>query len=194
MSTELTIKKGRGVPRDTDLAEAELAVDLDDGTLYSKLGDGSVHALNETPDADNYGHWKLQVDYGTPYQVTSGATANFEGTNGIKVTRTGDTIQIDGSELDLDEEADNYQYWRYKINGFSTTNVLSTQLVDFQSGNGISLERQGYGIKISSSVGGMVIQATEPSGDQLVNGLQWMDSTTGRVWIWDADKWLEFPS
>ena len=106
MSTELTIKKGRGVPRDADLAEAELAVDLDSGTLYSKLGDGLVHPLNESPDSDNYGHWKLQVDYGTPYQVVSGATANFEGTNGIKVTRTGDTITIDGSELDLDEEAD----------------------------------------------------------------------------------------
>ena len=51
MATKLEIKKGRGVPKDAEMAEAELALDLDDGTLYSKLGDGLVHALNEAPDA-----------------------------------------------------------------------------------------------------------------------------------------------
>ena len=38
---------------------------------------------------------------------------------------------------------------------------------------------------------GMVIQPDEPTDP--VTGLQWMDSTTGRIWIWDEDKWLEFP-
>lgn len=41
---------------------------------------------------------------------------------------------------------------------------------------------------------GMVIQPTEPTEDERVTGLQWLDSTTGRVWIWDDDKWLEFPA
>lgn len=39
---------------------------------------------------------------------------------------------------------------------------------------------------------GMVIQPDEPADP--VTGMQWMDSTTGRIWIWDDDKWLEFPA
>ena len=39
---------------------------------------------------------------------------------------------------------------------------------------------------------GMVISATEPSDP--VDGMQWLESTTAIVWIWDEDKWLEFPA
>ena len=38
---------------------------------------------------------------------------------------------------------------------------------------------------------GMVISPTEPSDP--VTGMQWLDSTTAIVWIWDEDKWIEFP-
>ena len=195
MATKLEIKKGRGVPKDAEMAEAELALDLDDGTLYSKLGDGLVHALNEAPDADNYGHWKLQVDYGTPYEVESGRSANFEGKGGVDVSRAGDTVTIDGSGIAANLDADNYQYWTYKINGFSTTNVLSTQELDFQSGDGIDIAREGYGIKISATGGdggaGLVISDTEPTDK--VEGMQWLENTTGKVWIWDGSAWFQFP-
>jgi hypothetical protein len=43
-----------------------------------------------------------------------------------------------------------------------------------------------------SAGAGMVIQPTEPADP--ITGLQWMDSTTGRIWIWDDDKWLELPA
>jgi hypothetical protein len=39
---------------------------------------------------------------------------------------------------------------------------------------------------------GMVISATEPTDK--ITGMQWMDSTTAIVWVWDDDKWLEFPA
>jgi len=39
---------------------------------------------------------------------------------------------------------------------------------------------------------GMVISATEPANP--VDGMQWMDATTAIVWVWDEDKWLEFPA
>jgi hypothetical protein len=39
---------------------------------------------------------------------------------------------------------------------------------------------------------GMVISATEPT--EKITGMQWMDSTTAIVWVWDDDKWLEFPA
>jgi hypothetical protein len=41
---------------------------------------------------------------------------------------------------------------------------------------------------------GMVIQETEPTEEERVPGLQWLDSTTAEVWIWDGERWLEFPS
>jgi len=40
---------------------------------------------------------------------------------------------------------------------------------------------------------GMVISDTEPEPDDRVEGLQWLDSTTAEVWIWDGERWLEFP-
>lgn len=91
MATELTIKKGRGTPKDSDLVEAELAIDVDLGTLYSKLADGTIAALNEGGDG-----------------------------------------------------------------------------------------------------AGMVISATEPADP--ITGMQWLESTTAIVWIWDEDKWLELPA
>ena len=90
--TQITLKKGRGAPRDNDLAEAELALDLDDGSLYTKLGDGSIVELNA-------------------------------------------------------------------------------------SGGGGA---------------GMVTSPVEPADP--VTGMQWLDSTTADVWIWDDGKWLQFPA
>ena len=43
-----------------------------------------------------------------------------------------------------------------------------------------------------SAGAGMVISPTEPADP--VDGMQWLDSTTARVWVWDEDKWLEFPA
>ena len=41
---------------------------------------------------------------------------------------------------------------------------------------------------------GLVISPTEPPLDDRIEGMQWLDSTTAIVWIWDGDKWLEFPA
>ena len=39
---------------------------------------------------------------------------------------------------------------------------------------------------------GLVISPDEPVDK--IDGMQWLDSTTAIVWIWDEDKWLEFPA
>ena len=44
----------------------------------------------------------------------------------------------------------------------------------------------------SGTGAGLVISPTEPTDP--VDGMQWLDSTTARVWVWDEDKWLEFPA
>jgi hypothetical protein len=41
-------------------------------------------------------------------------------------------------------------------------------------------------------VGGVFISDTEPSDPE--DGMMWLDSTTAIVWLWDEDKWLEFPA
>ena len=52
------------------------------------------------------------------------------------------------------------------------------------------VELGGGGSDVSGA--GMVISATEPTDP--VDGMQWLESTTAIVWIWDEDKWLEFPA
>ena len=128
--TEITLKKGSGKPADTALVEAEFALDVSTGKIYSKLSDGRVRALND---------------------------AEFIG---------------------IDANADNYQYWQYKINGFSTTSVMSTSTLDFQSGDGIQIDKEGYGIKISATGGSGGGASTIDGGnasavyllDQIING------------------------
>ena len=43
-----------------------------------------------------------------------------------------------------------------------------------------------------STGAGMVISETEPVDK--VDGMQWLDATTSEVFIWDEDKWLQFPA
>ena len=134
--TEITLKKGTGKPADNDLVEAEFALDVASGKIYSKLADGKVTALN---------------------------SAEFIG---------------------VDTNADNYQYWQYKINGFSTTNVNSTNNVDFQSGDGIEIVKQGYGLKISAKGGApeMHVGASEPASPE--EGQLWLNTNDGYMYAY----------
>jgi len=136
--TEITIKSGRGKPAKAALAEAEFALDVSNGTIYSKLDNGEVTALN---------------------------TADFLGVN---------------------TDADNYQYWRYKVNGSSTVNVFSMQDLDFQAGDGIAIQQKGYGVEISALDGGW---------DQVsTNGFQCVANKRYMVSIADADPSVILPS
>lgn len=89
--TQITLKKGVGVPGDGDIAEAELALDVEAGGLYTKLRDGSIAELNAGGDG-----------------------------------------------------------------------------------------------------AGMIISPVEPTN--VPTGTQWLESTTADIWIWDDDKWLQFPA
>jgi len=72
-------------------------------------------------------------------------------------------------------------------------------LIDTDTGTGYTLrEPDGAVVALGGdgspggSGAGMVISETEPADPE--TGLQWLEATTGRVWIWDEDKWLEFPA
>ena len=45
---------------------------------------------------------------------------------------------------------------------------------------------------VESSGAGLVISDSEPADP--IEGLQWLDTTSATVWIWDGDKWLQFPA
>ena len=67
--------------------------------------------------------------------------------------------------------------------------------VDIVTGVLYTKTQDGEIVEIAGDGGGgagMVISATEPSDP--VDGMQWLESTTAIVWIWDEDKWLEFPA
>lgn len=67
--------------------------------------------------------------------------------------------------------------------------------VDIVTGVLYTKTQDGEIVEIAGGGGGgagMVISATEPSDP--VDGMQWLESTTAIVWIWDEDKWLEFPA
>jgi hypothetical protein len=55
MANKLILKNGAGVPAPEKLEVAELALDTQDGSLYSKLNDGSVVQLNDGADSGGTG-------------------------------------------------------------------------------------------------------------------------------------------
>ena len=134
--TEITLKTGRGKPAKSDLVEGEFALDVANGTIYSKLDNGNVTALN---------------------------TAEFLGVN---------------------TDADNYQYWRYKVNGSSTVNVFSMQDLDFQAGDGIAIQQKGYGLEISATGGApeMHVGASEPPSP--IEGQMWLNTSDGYLYAY----------
>ncbi len=77
MANVIVIKKGAGMPAPDQLKEAELALDVVDGALYSKLQDGDIHQLNDGADGGGFG----SIDGGnasaiyTSNQVIDGGSA-----------------------------------------------------------------------------------------------------------------------
>ena len=62
--TDIILKQGTGVPSDTDLEVAEVAIDSSTGEMYTKLADGSVKQLNPEGGA---GSWNDLTDKPTEY-------------------------------------------------------------------------------------------------------------------------------
>ena len=61
MANVIVIKKGAGVPAPDQLQEAELALDVTDGSLYSKLQDGNIHHLNDGADDVDLSDYVLEA-------------------------------------------------------------------------------------------------------------------------------------
>lgn len=47
---------------------------------------------------------------------------------------------------------------------------------------------------VESTGAGFVISDTEPDEDDRFEGLQWLDTVSATVWVWDGSQWLEFPA
>lgn len=47
---------------------------------------------------------------------------------------------------------------------------------------------------VESTGAGLVISETEPAEEDCLEGMQWLDTTSATVWIWDGEKWLQFPA
>ena len=45
---------------------------------------------------------------------------------------------------------------------------------------------------VESTVAGLVISETEPAEEDRLEGMQWLDTSSATVWIWDGAQWLQF--
>ena len=77
------------------------------------------------------------------------------------------------------------------LNGKADQVDLDQEIRDRIAGDQ-DLQGQIDAIEPGGDGAGMVISADEPSDPE--TGLQWLEASTGRVWIWDDGKWLEFPA
>jgi hypothetical protein len=83
--------------------------------------------------------------------------------------------------------------------GIPSANDLSVGEIALDTSTGTAYTKLSNGtvVEIGGSGGdsagaGMVISKTEPVDK--VDGMQWLEADTGLVFIWDEDKWLQFPA
>jgi len=113
----------------------------------------------------------------------------------------GTTVFYAASDDDGNREAGYGVYRGGKIVDRTPTATLSGTVYDDKNPSGLSFSKGGtiggtfnalaFNTLWNKKGAGMVISATEPT--DVETGMQWLDSTTAEVWIWDEDKWLQFP-
>lgn len=152
--TEVVHTGGGGGGYDDTQIKADLAQETQDRIDGDATLQGQIDNLSGGANA--YGQWNLQANGQSPFAVVSDSYVNFEGSGGISVTRAGGYITIDGSALGggAPIDADNYQYWRYQVNGTGTTNVMSMNTINFRAGSNVTLTKLSDGIEISATGGG----------------------------------------
>jgi len=170
----------------------------EDGKLYARK-DASWSEI--VPDAPSllYGSWS--------YNSSSATTGSFTTRNANWFTATTLTLHkndTSGYEHSFDLMTEGDLIVLQAPSGGAEYRVISKTMyanfcdfvVDVISAFG-SFPSNGYSVDFNfvpqtSSGAGMVISADEPVDP--VEGMQWLDSTTAEVWIWDGERWLEFPS
>ena len=63
----------------------------------------------------------------------------------------GEDSRISDSDIAEWNSHDNYQYWRYQVNGFGTTNVMSQHTLNFEAGDNIEITSIAGGISIKGT-------------------------------------------
>ena len=68
---------------------------------------------------------------------------------------------------------------------------MSERIVDNPANHGWVEENGKWVWEGVDDGAGLVISDTEPTDK--VEGMQWLENTTGKVWIWDGSAWFQFP-
>ena len=171
---ELYGRKDKGwvqVPDPTEpYDDTEIRSDLADEVTARTEADAAINERIDNLDlsgggGDDYGFWKVQGGISdAPLNVTSESLLTFEGANGIDISRSGNYITFSYQGADLGDTYDNYQYWRFAVDGFNTTSVTTGQTIDFRAGDNISLAKSTAGgnfvITISAEIDGQDVDLT----------------------------------
>ena len=195
--TTILHKRGTGQPNPDELKVGEIAIDTLTGTLYTKQSDGSVVEIGSGSDGAG-----MVISPDEPSDPITGMQWLESTTGRVWIFDDGKWLEFPANvaipavkwdDIDDKPDLDNFQYWQYKVDGFSTTNVGSTQYIDFQAGDNVSIEKEGYGIKISAEGGGgsgLIEVSEEPPEPPYEIGQQWFSSSDGYLYVWYGAEWV----
>ena len=213
MANKLILKNGAGIPAPEKLEVAELALDTEDGSLYTKLDDGNVVQLNDGADDVDLSDYvdrtkRNDVVEGTFQLVwddSADPTYPFNGRLGYSKLET-DPNAMDGSFLyvqgtrgtfSIGRDGDVELHGASEIQGIPNTNderpwitgFSYVQAADFLDEDGNSIIGQG-GTGSSVHIG-------EAPPEDPQEGQQWLETPTNgdaKMWVYDGAVWLEQPS
>jgi hypothetical protein len=141
--------------------------------------------------------WEHIFDEENPHNVNADQVpqdpANGRGDN-VQEALDSLSDSVNKSESDLEEHLEDFE----NPHGVKAPQVKLDPALDFIGPNEqnvqAAIERLYEGLEEVGDIAGagLVISTIEP--EDPVEGMQWLDSSTAEIWIWDGEKWLEFPA
>ena len=134
------------------LIESGNLIDIEGSGNVVISRNGGVITIDDTHahPYDNYAQWKLQAEGGTTTDISANETVNFTGTN-IAVTRNGNEININATNLVHTHPYDNYANWLLQAEGGATTSIGSGGAVNFSGSGGAVITRIGSTINVDTT-------------------------------------------
>jgi hypothetical protein len=140
MANVIVIKKGAGIPAPDQLKEAELALDVTDGALYSKLQDGNIHHLNDGADDVDLSDYVTEAPIDTKqYARQDGSWSEIVIPDG----GTGSSVHIGDTPPDSPQEGQ--QWMEVPASGDATMWIFDgDKWLEQPSNGGSSADLTGY--------------------------------------------------
>lgn len=173
--TDIILKQGTGVPLDSDLEVAEVAIDNSTGDMYTKLANGSVKQLN--PEGGTGAG--MVISETEPADKVEGMQW-LNPTNGLVLFWDDEKwLQMPGG-VDGADGADGKGWTAGAYDD-------STGVVTFDSDDGLGFSTGDLRGADGADGGTALVSDTEPSNPS--SGTLWYDSANEALFVWDGNEW-----